>query len=368
MDMFDERVEKLAKLCVHYSVDVRPKEKVVIRGSVEASPLIAEIYKECLLSDAYPWILPNLYLDYVLCKHAKDHQLRFVSPFDRFMYEHMDVSISMFCEPNPKRLSNIGPSVVKAYNYPKSELNEIFYRREAEGKLRWTAYPFPITDQAQEAAMSLPEYEDFVYKSCLLDKRDPVAEWKKVHRKQESICGFLNNVDEIRVVGEDTDLTISVKGRKWVNASGKKNMPDGEVFTGPVEDSAEGRVRFTFPGLYMGREVEDVLLEFKKGKIVEASAVEGEDLLRELIKIEGADRIGEFAIGTNYGINRFTKNMLFDEKMGGTIHMAIGNGYLETGALNRSAIHWDILKDMRKNGEIYADGKLFYKDGKFLVL
>lgn len=365
--MADQRVEKLARLCVHYSVDVRPKEKVVIRGSVAASPLISEIYKECLLCDAYPWLMPDLHLDYVFYKQAKDHQLRFVSPFDRFMYENMDVRISLFCEPNPKRLSNIDPSVLRAYNASRSELMDIFHQREAEGKLRWTGYPFPITDQAQEAAMSLAEYEDFVYKSCLLDKKNPAAEWKNVQQKQQRICDFLNTVADLRVVGEDTDLTINVKGRKWVNASGQKNMPDGEVFTGPVENSVEGNVRFTFPGLYMGREVEDISLRFRKGRIVEASAGKGETLLGELIKIKGADRVGEFAIGTNYGISRFTKNMLFDEKMGGTIHMALGNGYTETGSLNKSAIHWDILKDMKKDGEIYADGKLFYKNGKFLA-
>ena len=171
----------------------------------------------------------------------------------------------------------------------------------------------------------------------------------------------------MHVVGEDTDLTLNVKGRKWVNASGQKNMPDGEVFTGPIETSLQGQVRFTYPGVYMGREVEDILLKFKDGTLVEASARKGEDLLKELIKIDGADHIGEFAIGTNYGITRFTKSMLFDEKMGGTIHMALGNGYFDTGSLNRSAIHWDILKDMKKDGEIYADGKLFYKNGKYLI-
>jgi aminopeptidase len=215
--------------------------------------------------------------------------------------------------------------------------------------------------------MSLGEYEDFVYHSCLLDKKDPVAEWKEIHKKQRKICDFLNTVENVRIVGEDTDLTLDVKGRKWVNASGERNMPDGEVFTGPVENSAEGKIRFTFPGVYMGREVQDILLTFKKGKVVEASATKGEALLKELIKIEGAERVGEVAVGTNYGITRFTKNILFDEKMGGTIHMALGNDYLETGALNRSAIHWDILKDMKNNGEIYADGNLFYKNGKFQI-
>jgi len=364
--MVDKRVERLAELCVHYSVAVKPKEKVVIRGSVEGAPLISEIYKQCLLSDAYPWVVPNIGLDYMFFRHAKDHQLKFVSPFDKFMYENMDVSISLFCEPNPKRLSAIDPAIIKTYQASRSELTETFFRRVADGTLRWTGLPFPITDQAQEASMSLTEYEDFVYNSCLVNKKDPIAEWKKIHKEQEKTCGFLNKTEKIRIVGEDTDLTFSAKGREWMNCSGDKNMPDGEVFTGPVENSVNGKIRFTFPGIYMGREVEDISLTFKQGRIVKASAAKGEDLLKELIKIKGADRIGETAIGTNYSINRFTKNMLFDEKMGGTIHIAIGRGYPETGSLNKSAIHWDILKDMKKGGEIYADEEPFYKNGKFL--
>ncbi|OGD48020.1 hypothetical protein A3K79_02015 [Candidatus Bathyarchaeota archaeon RBG_13_46_16b] len=365
--MVDERIEKLAKLSVHYSVHVNPKDKIVIRGSAQAAPLLTEIYKQCLLSDAYPWVIPSLYSDYVFFKHAREHQLKFVSPFDVFIYENMDVSISVLSEPNPRRLSNVEPECIRTFQASRSGLTEIFHRRVAEGKLRWTLLPFPITDQAQEAAMSLTEYEDFVYASCLINKKDPIAEWKKIHKEQERICNFLNKASKIRIVGEDTDLTFNTKGRKWMNCSGDKNMPDGEVFTGPVENSVNGRIRFTYPGIYMGREVEDISLVFKKGKVTRASAAKGENLLRELIKIKGADRLGEAAIGTNYGITRFTKNMLFDEKMGGTIHMALGNAYPETGALNKSAIHWDILKDMKKNAEIYSDNELFYKNGKFLA-
>jgi aminopeptidase len=365
--MADRRVEKLAELCVHYSVNVKPKENVVIRGSVNAAPLITEIYRECLLSDAYPWILPNLYVDYTFYKHAKDHQLKFVSPFDKFIYENMDVSISVLSEPNPRRLTNIDPALVKTFQAARRELVETFHKREAESKLRWTLLPFPATDQAQEASMSLAEYEDFVYRSCLVDKKDPAAEWKKIRKEQEKICALLNEAEQIRIVGEDTDLTFSVKGRKWINCFGDKNMPDGEVFAGPVENSANGKIRFTFPGIYMGREVEDISLTFNKGKIVKATAAKGERLLKEIIKIQGADRIGEAAIGTNYGITDFTKNILFDEKMGGTMHMAIGNGYSESGSLNKSAVHWDMLKGMKKGGEIYADDEVFYRNGKFLT-
>lgn len=365
--MVDKRIEKLAQLCVHYSVAVKPKEKVVIRGTARAAPLITEIYKECLLADAYPWILPSLEVDYMFFKLAKNHQSKFVSPFVKFIYENMDVSIGIFCEPNPKSLTNIDPAAIRTKLASGSEITEIFFKRVSEGSLRWTGFPFPITDQAQEASMALPEYEDFVYGSCLVDKKDPVAEWKKIHVKQEKICSFLNKAKKIRIVGEDTDLTFGVEGREWVNGSGEKNMPDGEIFTAPVDNSANGKIRFTFPGIYMGREVENISFTFKNGKIVKASAAKGEDLLKELIKIKGADRIGEAAIGTNYGITRFTKEMLFDEKMGGTIHLAIGEAYPEAGGVNKSAIHWDILKDMKKDGEIYADEELFYRNGKFLT-
>lgn len=365
--MVDKRIEKLAELCVQYSVGVKAKENVVIRGSSNATPLITEVYRECLQKDAYPWILPNLYVDHVFYKYAKDHQLKFVSPFEKFIYENMDVSITIYSEPNPRRLTNVDPALIRTFQGARRELVETFHRRVAEGKLRWTLYPFPVTDQAQEASMALADYEDFVYRSCLIDKKDPTAGWKKIRKEQERTCNLLDKAEKIRIVGEDTDLTFSTKGRKWINCYGDKNMPDGEVFTGPVENSANGKIRFTYPGIYMGREVEDITLTFNKGKIVKASAAKGEGLLKEIIKIQGADRIGEIAIGTNHGITRFTKNMLFDEKMVGTVHMAIGNGYPDSGSLNKAAIHWDILKDMKKSGEIYADNEAFYRNGKFLA-
>jgi aminopeptidase len=364
--MVDQRIEKLAKLCVHYSVNVKPHEMVVIQGSEQAFPLIHELYKECLLADAYPTVIPNLDVQYTFFKYAKDHQIKYVSPIDKFIIENIDVQIGIFCEPNPKRLTNIDASKMRMRASGRKEITEVFFKREAEGKLRWTGLPHPINAQAQEAGMALPEYEDFVYSSCLVDKEDPVAEWTKIRKEQEKICTFLNKASEIHVVGEDTDLTFNVKDRKWINCCGEKNMPDGEVFTGPVENSVNGTIRFTYPGLYNGREVEDIKLTFKDGKVVKASAAKGEDMLKELLKVEGADRLGETAIGTNYGITRFTKNMLFDEKIGGTIHMALGHAIAESGGSNQSAIHWDILKDMKKDGEIYADKKLFYKNGKFL--
>jgi len=364
--MVDNRVEKLAHLSVHYSVAVKPKERVVIGGNVAAAPLITEIYKACLLADAYPFLRPSLDADYTFFKYAKEHQLKFVSPFDKFIIENLDVRISILADPNPKRLTNVDAAKIKTQRAASRELSEIFYRRFGEGKLKWTLLPYPISDQAQEAAMALTEYEDFVYKSCLIHKKDPIAEWKKIRKEQEKICTMLNQASKIRIIGEDTDLAFSVKGRIWENCCGERNMPDGEVFTTPVENSVNGTVRFTYPGIYAGREVEDIMLTFRNGKVTKATAAKGQDLLRELLKIEGANRIGEASIGTNYAITRFTKNMLFDEKIGGTIHIALGNSYPQTGGKNKSAIHWDILKEMKKNAEIHADKEPFYKNGKFL--
>ncbi len=364
--MVDQRIEKLAQLSVHYSVNVKPREKVLIQGTDQAFPLINELYKECLLSNAYPTVIPNLNVQYTFYKYAKEHQLKFVSPLEKFIAENIDVNIGIFCEPSPKGLSNIDPSRIRMKAASRRQLSEIFHQRVAEGKLRWTGLPYPIEAQAQEAAMSFEEYEDFVYSSCLVDRKDPVQEWKKVYQQQQGISDFLDQATVIHIFGEDTDLAFNVKGRRWINCGGKENMPDGEVFTAPIEDSVNGTIRFTFPGIVTGREVEDIRLVFKDGKVVKATAAKGEELLQQLLKVEGTDRVGETAIGTNYGITRFTKNMLFDEKMGGTIHVALGNSYPESGGKNKSAIHWDILKDMKKNGEIYADREIFYKKGKFL--
>lgn len=365
--MVDPRLDKLAKLCVHYSVKVKPGDKVVIDGSEKAFPLIHEIYKECLLSGAHPEINIHSEIMYTFFKYAKEQQLKYVSPFRKYVMENVDVNIGIFCEPNPKHLSNIDPKKISTYSSARKELMKILMRREAEKSLRWCGLPYPITAQAQEASMSLEEYEDFVYSSCLVDKKDPISEWKKIHQQQEKLCNFLNKASTIRIIGEDTDLTFNTRGRKWVNCSGEKNMPDGEVYTGPIESSVNGTIRFTYPGIYLGRELEDIYLTFKDGKAVKAKASKGDELLKQLLKIDGANRIGETAIGTNYGITRFTKEMLFDEKMGGTIHMALGASIPDSGGLNESSIHWDILKDMKKGGEIYADESLFYKNGKFLI-
>jgi len=376
--MVDPRIEKLAKLCVQYSTAVKPKDKVLIEGSDLAKPLINEIYKECLLRGADPMILPPLGwapvsqqpdVEYTFYKYGKKHQLRqdFARSVLKFLYKRIDVRISVACSPNPKGLTGVDAAKIAMNTAAWKDVTELFMKRYNADELRWTVYPYPINAGAQEASMALKEYEDFVYASCLVDREDPVKEWNKIHASQERICKYLDCVNEIKMIGEDTEIAFNAKGRKWWNKAGIGSMPAGEVYTGPVEDSVNGTVRFSYPLIYSSKELEDITLTFKDGKVTRAKAAKGNELLQEILKIGGADRLGEAAVGTNYGITRFTKNIFFDENMGGTIHMALGASYPWTGGLNKSAVHLDILKDMKKDGEISADGKLIYKKGKFLI-
>ncbi|MFO7619371.1 MAG: aminopeptidase [Thermoplasmata archaeon] len=367
--MPDPRIEKLAKLVVNYSVYCKKNDMVLIRAPAKAEPLALEMYREVLRAGGHPIMMGTFSgTDEIFFKEAKDHQLDWASPYGKFLYEKINCLIGISAPDNTRALSNTDSKRMARAAAAGKEAREIFSKRSAKNELKGCGLAFPSNALAQEASMSLAEYEDFVYSACLVDKKDPVAEWKKVSKKQQSMVDYLDKVSKLEFYGEDTDIKMSVKGRKWINSDGKHNMPSGEVFSAPVENSVEGKIRFTFPGIYMGKEIEDITLEFRKGKVVKARAAKGQELLDNLLKVdEGASRLGEVAIGTNDGIKKFTRNILFDEKLGGTIHMAIGNAYLECRAKNKSAIHWDIIKDMRKGGEIYADGILIYKNGKWLM-
>jgi len=362
--MFDS--EKLAVLATEYSLPVSKGKKIGIVGHAIATPLIQELYKQVLLRGGHP--IPKVEaegLAETLFTYGDRGQITYVSPFDRFFMENVDGIISISADTNVKKLSGVSPEKIKDRMASQREIIDLYMRLVKPGGL--AIIPYPTHALAQEAEMSLMGYEDFVSKACFLDKEDPVAEWKNLSKEQERVVDFLNEVGELRFVGEDTDLRLDVGGRRWINSDGHVNMPSGEVFTGPVENSADGRIRFTYPGIVMGREIEDITLTFEKGVVVSASAEKGEDLLNELLKTdEGVKRVGEIAIGTNRGIDRFTKNMLFDEKMGFCIHLALGRGFPETGGKNESSIHWDLLKDM-SSGEIYGDGELIYKNGEFTI-
>lgn len=361
-------ISRLASLITDYSIEVEEGDLVLVQGSILSSPLIEKIYEKLILKGAnievrlQPENLSDIYF-----KYASEKQLKYLSPIDRCAIEKVDIMINIWADYNTKNMMNVDPKRMATRVTANTELNRMFMEREAKGEVQWVLAPYPTHAMAQEAGMPLIEYRDFVYGALHLDStKDPIAEWKNISKEQQRIVDYLNKKSELRFVGKDTDLAFSVDGRKWINCDGKHNLPDGEVFTGPIENSANGKIRFTYPGIYMGKEIEDITLTFRDGEVTDAKAAKGEDLLKNLLKIEGATRVGEIAIGTNYGIQRFTKNMLFDEKIGGTMHLALGRSIPESGGKNFSSIHWDILKDM-KDGRIYADNELFYEDGRFLI-
>jgi aminopeptidase len=364
----DPRITKLARLLVQYSVEIKEKEKVSILGSTSSLSLVRELYQEVLRAGAHPQIhLTFEDQSYLFYKLAKDFQLEYTNPFILYELENLDATIQLFPDLNPHEMTSIDPEKKQKAVLSQKPIMETFTKRWGEGSFRWVGSLYPTPALAQEARMSLDEYSEFVYSCMNVNVDDPVKSWKEFSAKQQKICDRLDQVKEMRYVGKDTDLRFSCEGRKWINCDGKANFPDGEVFTGPVEDSVEGTIRFTYPGIFQGEEVEDIYLRFEKGKVVEARAAKGEGLLQKLLDTdEGARYAGEIAIGTNVNIDRFTKNMLFDEKMGGTIHLAIGRGIPQSGSKNISAVHWDMLKNMQEGGEIFADGKLIYKDGSFL--
>jgi len=303
-------------------------------------------------------------------KYATDDQLLYVDDVQKQIIKEFDSYIQIAADYNTRKLSLIDSKKISTLQGSPAnrELYGILTERIGKGNLAYLLLPYPCNALAQEANMDLFSYFEFVQKALFLDKEDPVKEWKVVEEEQEKICTYLNDVEKIQVFGEDTDLELSTKGRTWENCCGRLNLPDGEVFTAPVENSVKGHIRFTFPGIYQGREIENIFLEFSEGRVIKATADKGEELLQEILQIENANILGEFAIGTNYGITKFTKNMLFDEKLGGTLHCALGFGMKETGSENESAIHWDILKDMKKpNSKIIADGKTIYEEGKWKI-
>jgi aminopeptidase len=365
----DPRYEKLANVLVNYSVAVKKGDLVEIGGVPSAEPLIAEVYRATIKAGGHPYLRLHIpELTETFYKTAKQHQLKFVSPIATYEVENTDKVITVWADDNTKALAAVDPKRQAIRSAATSVLFKTFMEREAAGELKWVGTQFPCNASAQDAEMSLSDYEEFVLKACLVHRKDPIAAWKRVHGKQEKICRVLNQRKKIRVVAEGTDLTLNVEGRKWINCDGQANMPDGEIFTGPVEDSVEGTISFSFPAYYAGKEADGVKLTFKKGKVVKATASKNAELLHAMLDSdEGARRVGEFAIGTNYAIQKFTKNTLFDEKIGGTMHMALGASIPESGGVNESGVHWDIVNDMRTGGKIYADGKIIYKDGQFTI-
>lgn len=367
--MIDPRLDKLAHLLVNYCVAVQAPDWVIIQAELPALPLVDAVLRHTLQAGGRPTVnLKSDQLQQTFLENAGKEQLAHVTPFERLPAEEADVLIYIRAADNTRSLSGVDPSQQAAFFQARQSLLGTRMQRGAEGQMRWTLTDYPCAAFAQEANMSVSDFEDFVFKATFVDREDPVAEWAKIGAMQARLVDFLKGKKKVELRSPSIELDLSIEGRTFINSDGKRNMPSGEIFTGPVEDSANGWVEFSYPAIREGREVEGIRLEFKDGVAVKASATKSEDyLLKMLDTDEGARRLGELGIGTNFGIQQFTKRILYDEKIGGTIHLALGKSYPETGAVNESAIHWDMICDMRSDSEIRVDGELFYKDGEFQV-
>ncbi|MDQ3955517.1 MAG: aminopeptidase [Actinomycetota bacterium] len=367
--MKDSRAERLADIVVDYSVEVKENELVSIRGPVVAEPLLVALYERCLRRGAHPVLRPYLPRSVPLFyRMAEKHQLEFVWESDKWFTENLDVSLSVLADSNTRQLSRVDPEKQTTSARARRTISDRFHERAAAGHLRWNLTLFPTEAFAMEAGMSLDEYEAFYYSACLVDAEDPVAEWHAVADTHRRLIAWMQGRNEIHIEGEETDLFLEVGGRTFLPADGKENLPDGEIFTGPLEDKTRGHVSFSFPGMYGGQVVEGIKLEFAEGRVVNASASTNEHFLLAMLDTDpGARVLGELGIGTNFGIKTFSGETLLDEKIGGTIHLAVGSSYPESGGLNQSAVHWDMVCDLRQGGRLTADGEVFMENGEILV-
>ena len=363
---------KWAETLVGYSLDLLPGEQLLIRVDEAALPLAKEVYRAALAAGAHPAVqvqvegLPEIFLT-----TASNQQLDWVDPALTFQYETMDALCAIVAPQNTSALAGVAAEKQTRAQRANKAVRDSLFARAAEGNAKWNVTLYPTQGAAQNAKMSLAEYETFLLKAMFLDKDDPAAAWKAFSDEQQRYVDYLSKVETLRFVANDTDLTMNVGGRRWVNSDGHRNFPSGEVFTGPIENSVNGVVRYTFPTAHLGHEVDDVRLTFENGRVVKADAARGLDFLETMLDSDpGARTLGEVAVGNNYGVQRFTRSTLYDEKIGGTFHLALGNAYPETGGTNVSAVHWDMVCDLRPDaggGAIYADGVLIHENGQWVI-
>lgn len=367
--MFADFAPRLAKVLTEYSQPVQKGDYVAIVGLTVAEPLIVALYEAVLRRGGQPVVFASLPgLDELYFRCASDEQLSFCDPIQMFMIEKIDVLFQILGPYNTKSLATVDPARIMLRDKGRRPFIEKYFQRVNDHSLRWNITAWPTLAAAQEAEMGLLAYTEFMYKACGMDQADPVAHWSGVQARQERLVQWLHGKQHAEVKGPGIEMSFDFTERPWVNCWGNVNFPDGEVFTSPLETSVNGHVEFSYPTVYGGREVNGVRLTFKDGVVVQASAEKNEDyLLRQLGLDDGARRLGEFAVGTNMGVQQFTGETLFDEKIGGTIHMALGEGIAESLGENQSQIHWDMVHSMRSGGEIWIDGELFYQNGEFVV-
>ncbi|MBA2361407.1 MAG: aminopeptidase [Actinobacteria bacterium] len=366
--MSDSEHRRLADVLVGYSTAVQPGDVVRIEPFGRASPLARELYASVLRAGGHPAVhLAVDEVDEIVLKEGTAAQVEWIPPDQERHLTTGDVWIVIDAPANTRRLTGVDTERMAQQLTARGPLQSRYLERSAAGQFRWLICGYATEASAQDAGMSLRQFEQVLHRAAFLDADDPVAAWKRFAERLEQAGSFLEGVSELRIVGEDTDLRMEVQGRTWIRSKGLRNFPDGEVFTGPVEESVEGTIRFSFPAMRRGRQADEVRLRFEGGEVVEATARRGEDFLREMIALDdGARRVGEFAFGMNDAVGQYTGNLLLDEKIGGTVHLALGRSVPGTGGVNQSGLHWDIVCDLRHGGEAYADGDLVYRDGRFL--
>jgi len=365
----DPRVDRLAALLSDYSLRLREGEVFRIDGGTCAAPLMQSLYRSALERGANPYLNASLPgLDEILLNHGSDEQIEYLPPMSWSEADTIDAMTTIWSEENTRELSGVDPTRHGKRIATLRKLSTRRWQRITAGEMRWCGTLFPTSAHAQDADMSLEDYERFVFRACHVEdgEEDAAARWEATSELLAARAKRLSAVRELRVLGPDTDLLLGVGGRTWIAADGRLNMPDGEVFTSPLETVTEGEIRFQFPAIYEGREVEDVRLRFEGGRVVHTEAGRGGDYLDALLEVDGARVLGEVAFGLNYEIDRFTRNILFDEKIGGTMHFALGSSFEQAGGKNPAGLHWDMVCDLRAEGEVYADGELVWKAGRFL--
>jgi len=360
--MNHDQTVAFANLLATYSIYAKKGETISIEGTTAAEPLILATYEALLKAGAYPVVrMMSPEMTEAFFTQAQAHHLDAIPRIETSIAKALDGSIRILSATNTRALSGIDPKRQTRYAIARRPMRKLILAK------KWALTLYPTEAYAQDADMSLRQFEDFVFRANFLDRPNPAKAWNELEKKHQKLIAKLNGADQVRIVGDGTDLTMSIKGRTFISSVATHNVPSGEIFTGPIETSAEGTIRYDFPVCEGGREIDGITLTFRKGVVVEASATKNEAYLLSMLDLDkGSRKLGELGIGTNFGIQQFTRNILFDEKIGGTIHLALGESYPETGGVNQSALHWDMIKDLRQGGALYLDWKLFQKDGKFV--
>lgn len=359
--MRDPRTINIANIMVNHSARVKEGEEVVITSGPESLPMLEEVFLKVIEAGGCPIVrLDHLPLMEILYQYGNEEQITHISKTELYEAEHTHARIYIYGHKNTKTLANISPARQRMRRQSQKNVRDIHMQKD-----RWSLTIFPAASFAQDANMSQRSFEDYYYRACFADEKDPLLEWKKLYERQENLIKSIGKVSEVRITGEETDLRMSVEGRTFHNSYGLRNVPCGEIYTGPVEETVEGHIYFPMRNDYLDTEMKGIRLWFEKGQVVKATAERGKDFLQEILKSDkGARYIGELGFGTNYKIDKPINNILFDEKIGGTIHLALGDGYPEVGSKNKSCIHMDLIRDFRVEGTVKFDGEVFLEKGK----